>query len=550
VKRAQRGGDDLERGRQAYASRAWEDAHAALSAADGATPLALDDLERLAWAAELSGRTDGFVKLCERLYGAHVEAGACARAARAAFWLGMRLFSTGERARASGWIASAQRLLERQGHACVEHGYLVLPVVQRSFAAGEWQAGLEAARQAGEIGERFGDADLVTFALNLQGRALMRLGRVKEGLALVDEAMVAVTGGELSPVVTGLIYCSAIATCHQAYVLDRAREWTSALAAWCEAQPQLALFSGACMVHRAEIKQLSGAWPEAIAEVRRIAERFPGTVDPDAGGDAAYQEAEIHRLRGELAAAEEGYRAASHLGREPQPGLALLRLTQGSRDAAASGIRRALDATADPLQRARLLPATVEIMLAAGKADEARAACEELEAIASTFATDLLGVLAAHARGAVLLAAGDASGALGPLRRAFAGWQQAGAPYLAARIRVLVALACRALGDGDGTTLELDAARGVFQRLGAALDLARVESLLVERSAPARPGGLTPRELEVLRLVASGKTNKAIARQLFLSEKTVDRHVSNIFTKVNVSSRAGATAYAYQHKLV
>ncbi len=368
--------------------------------------------------------------------------------------------------------------------------------------------------------------------------------------------MLAATAGELSPIVTGLVYCGAIASCQRVYALDRAREWTSALAVWCDAQPQMVTFQGPCLVYRAEILQLRGAWRESIAEAGRAV----SAVEPAVSADAFYQEAEIHRLRGELALAEEAYRNASQRGREPQPGLALLRVAQGRSDAALSAIRRVVQAAVEPLARTRLLPAFVEISLAVGDVEGARGACAELEATAARFDIVVLDAMADHARGALQLAAGDAAGAVAPLRRAFHVWQNIGAPYIAARIRMALARAFQALGDEDGAGLELDAAREAFEQLGAAPDLAAVDALRPDADAGAKsdardldavaPHGLTPREVEVLRLVASGKTNKDIARDLYHSEKTVERHVSNIFPKVHVASRAAATAYAYEHGLV
>jgi DNA-binding CsgD family transcriptional regulator len=540
----------LEHGRQAIERRAWADAFRLLSLADQSVPLGADDLEQLALAAGLSGRDDDFLKAFERAHQAHVDAGECLRAARAAFWLGFRLHSLGEKARATGWLARAQRLVEREARDCVEAGYLLVPLAYRQLAAGDPESAHATAARAAEIGDRFAEADLSALARNLQGRALVWLGQVEAGLALLDEAMLAATGGELSPPVTGLIYCNVIDSCQNVYALDRAREWTTAHAAWCDAQPQLIAFSGICLVHRAEIMQLNGAWQDAIAEARRASTRDVRTAEQQAVAAAAlYQEGEVHRLKGEFAAAEEAYRGASQLGCEPQPGLSLLRLAQGRRDAAAAAIRRVTGAPGDRLRRIKLLPAFVEIMLAVDDIAAAREACGELDEIAEDFGTEVLGAIAAHARGAVDLAAGDAQAAVGPLRHAFAVWQQVEAPYIAARIRVLVGLTCRALGDEDGAALELDAASAAFEALGAAPDLARI-AMLAKAAHTERAGGLTARELQVLRLVAAGKTNKAIAGELQLSEKTVDRHVSNIFVKLDVPSRAAATAYAYEHKLI
>jgi DNA-binding CsgD family transcriptional regulator len=446
-----------------------------------------------------------------------------------------------------GWLARAQRLLERTGRECVEQGYLLLPVAEQKLDAGEIETACATAARAAEIGERFRDADLVACARHVQGRALVLQRQVKHGLELLGEAMIAVTAGELSPIMTGLIYCSVIDACQQIYAFDHAREWTCALAQWCDEQPEIIAFTGACRVHRAEILQLQGAWGEAIEEARHACERSPG-ANPQAAA-AFYQQGEVHRLRGEYAQAEEAYGHASQRGWEPQPGLALFRLAQGRKDMADAAIRRVVSATNDPLRRSRLLPAYIEIMLAIGDIEEARDACRELDDIALNFGTAVFEALAAHARGMVQLAEGDAEGALGSLRSAWQVWQQIDAPYYAGRVRMLVGLACRALGDQEGARLEFHAAQLVFERLGAAPDLARIASLTRD-TANHHAAGLTPRELQVLRLVSTGKTNKRIAAELSLSEKTVDRHLSNILTKLNVPSRAAATAYAYQHSLL
>lgn len=539
----------LELGRRAYDRRAWDDAYRQLSLADEAARLTVDDLELLALSAYLTGRDDDYLRVLERAHHAYLDASEGLRAVHCAFWLGLRLVFRGEMGPATGWFARARRLLERERHDCAEQGYLLLPVVEQHRAAGDCEAAYEVASGAAEIGERFRDADLVACARHLQGRVRLQQGQVAAGLALLDEAMVAVTAGELSPLVTGLIYCSVIEACQQVYALARAREWTSALAKWCAEQPQLVSFTGTCLVHRAEIMQLSGAWRDAIEEAQGAYERLLQVNNRKDAAAASYRQAEVLRLRGEFAEAEQAYRSASQWGWEPQPGLALLRMAQGRPDAAAMAIRRAASTITERLKRARLLPAYIEIVIAVGDIEEAQPACRELEEIADGFGTEVLRAIAAHARGAVDMAEGDARAALGSLHRALEVWRQVEAPYEAARVRVLIGLACRALGDDDGAALELDAARTVFEQLGAAPDLARVDSL-IQGAPTAHSHGLTRRELQVLRLVAAGKTNKAIAGKLCLSERTIDRHVSNIFNKLNVSSRAAATAYAYQNKLI
>jgi DNA-binding CsgD family transcriptional regulator len=542
--------DELGRGREFYARRAWVDAYKSLSHADQATPLGAEDLNLLATSAYMLGRDDDYLSGLERAHRAYLDGGEAVRAVRCAFWVGVNLALRGEMARATGWFGRAQRLLEREERDCVERGYLLVPVLLRHVATGDWEAAAGTAAEAAEIGERFGDADLLALAVHEQGHALVRQGRVEEGLGLLDEAMVAATAGELSPIVTGLVYCSVIAYCQELYELRRAQEWTDALTRWCEQQPDMVAHTGRCLMHRAEIMELQGAWRDALEEARRAVERLAqGALNQVAAGHALYRQGEIHRLRGKLAAAEEAYREASRCGCEPQPGLALLRLAEGNDDAAAAAIRRVVGETTEQLKRAGLLPAYVEIMLALGDVEEAHSACRELEEISARYGSTVLGAMSAQARGAVALAQGDARAALVALRHAWLVWQELEAPHEVARVRVLLGLACRALGDDDTATLELEAARGVFAQLGAAPDLVRVDSL-VRRAPPIDAHRLTPRELQVLRLVAAGKTNRAIAAELVLSERTVDRHVSNIFTKLGMSSRAAATAYAYKHQLV
>jgi DNA-binding CsgD family transcriptional regulator len=540
---------ELARGRESFTGRAWMDAYKSLSHADQEAPLGAGDLELLATSASMIGRDDDCLDSLERAYRVHLEAGEALRAVRCAFWVGINLLLRGETARGTGWLGRAQRLVEREANDCVERGYLLVPVMLRYEAMGDWEAAYATATDAAEIGERFGDADLLALTVHEQGCALIQQGRVEEGLGLLDEAMVAVTAGEVSPIVTGIVYCSVISGCQEVYALRRAQEWTAALTRWCEEQPDMVAFTGACMVHRAEIMELRGAWRSALQEAQQARRRCEQGNNQFTAAQAFYRQGEVHRLRGEFSVAEEAYRDASRYGWEPQPGLALLRLAQGNHAAAAAAIRRVVDETTPPLKRARLLPAYVEIMLAEDDAGKARSACQELQEISIRYESAMLDAMVAHAQGAVDLNEGDARAALLSLRRAWRVWQELEVPYEVARVRVLLGLACHALGDDDTASLELEAARDGFARLGAAPDLARIESLT--RSVSSDHGHrLTRRELQVLRLVAGGETNKAIATELVLSERTVDRHVSNIFTKLGVTSRAAATAYAYKHQLV
>ena len=540
---------ELGHGRDAYGRRAWTAAYDSLTAADGAEALSAGDLELLAVAAYMLGHVPEYLDALERAHDAYLLDEEILPAARAAVFLGMNLAMLGDLAQAGGWFARAERLVERTGTDCAERGYLLLPAAVRGEAVGDHTGAHDAAADAVAIAERFDDRDLFALAAHVQGHSLINLGRVDDGFKLLDEAMLGAIGGELSPVVTGIVYCGAIAGCEEAFDVRRAHEWTTALARWWEGQPDMVAFTGRCLAHRAEILQLRGAWPEALEEAKRAHERCQRSMNRLAAGQAAYQQAEVLRRQGDLAGAEAAYREANACGREPQPGLALLRLAQGDAEAAAAAVRRALGETTSPLRRSRLLPAYAEITIAAGDLEDARRAADELEAIAAEYPTAMLRAIAAHVRGAVELATGDASSSLVTLRGALLIWQELEAPYEAARARVLLAAACRSLGDEDTTALELDAARRVFDGVGAKPDVDRVDGMS-RRSDAGETHGLTARELEVLRLVAAGKTNREIAATLVVSEHTVARHVQNILGKLRVSSRTAATAFAFEHDLV
>ena len=525
----------------------WLATFEALSAADRRGPLDAEELERLSEAAYMLGRTEDYLKALERAFDSHLAAEAPLEALRCAFWIGVTLAQNGDVGPASGWLGRAARLLEEQGGDRVDRGYLLLPQVFEHEAVGDLEAAAATAGEAASIGRRFADADLFALAAHEQGHVLIKLGRIREGVRLLDEAMVSVTAGDLSPIVSGIVYCGVILACQDAQEVGRAQEWTTALSSWCERQPDLVAFTGRCLVHRAELLQLHGALPEALDEARRAEQRAEASENPGAAAEACYRRAEIKRMLGDFQAAEEAYREASMGGREPQPGLALLRLAQRDRNAAWASIRRALAETSEVAERAKQLPAMVEIGLDMGEIDAAQNASRELESIAAGQEEGALAAIAARARGAVELVTGEPEAALVPLRRAAGLWRRLEAPYEAARARELVGLACAALGDDDAAALELDAARSAFEKLGARADLARIDA---RTGTAAGAHGLTERELEVLRHLASGETNRAIADRLVLSERTVDRHVSNVFAKLGVSSRAAATAFAYENRLL
>jgi DNA-binding CsgD family transcriptional regulator/tetratricopeptide (TPR) repeat protein len=536
----------LEEGRAAFARQEWGTAFERLSTADRASPLALADLELLGNAAYLTGRTEECDALSVRVHHECLRLDDPCGAARCAFWLGLSLLLRGEVAQARGWLARAHGLVDDLD--CPERGYLLVMDGFQQVAAGDPEAAYTSYARAAEIGEQFSDHDLLAFGRLGRGEARIALGDAASGLVLLDEAMVAVTAGEVSPMVAGIMYCAALEACFGVSDLARATEWTAALDAWCEAQTDLVPYRGQCLVHRAEIMQLHGSWPDALDAAEQAGDWLTRPPHP-ALGLAYYLQGELHRLQGRFVQADAAYRQANRAGVDPTPGVALLRLATGEVSEAVAAIRRVVDEQQNRVLHAKALLAFVEIMLASGDLPAARRGAERLAAVAANLDVPFLHAAVAHSRGAIQLADGATGPALAQLRQAWSIWRSLDAPYEAARERVLIGLGYRALHDEVGAEMELDAARSAFEQLGAAPDLARVLALS-ERVEVETPGGLTAREVEVLRLVAAGETNREIGSSLTISEHTVARHLQNIFSKLGVSSRAAATAYAYEHGLV
>jgi ATP/maltotriose-dependent transcriptional regulator MalT len=535
--------DVLLQAREAYQRRDWV---LALDRLRGAGDLAPEDTMALATSAYLLGNADEAVRALQAGYQDRVRNGDSLGAARFASWLGQLLTVRGEFAVGGGWVARAQRLLETEPEDVVERGYLLAHETFQHIYRGDFARAGETAARIVATGRRFSEPDLVAQGLMMQGRIMIYSGRVPEGLALLDEAMVGLTAGEVSPIIAGMVYCSMIEACQELSDFSRAAAWTSALTRWCDAQLGLVPYAGQCSLHQGQIMRLRGAYDEALAEFARAQRRYEkeGTAAPT--GMALAEQGDVLRVRGELDDAEAAYRQAAEFGYEPQPGLALSWLARGRTTAASSAIHRLLAEARGPVQRSRLLPAAVEILVAARLPDEARRHSDEFSEIASAFGNSALRAMAAYAAASVHLASGETEDALGSARESCRLWSDVGSPYEIARARVLVARTLRELGDEDSATAELAVARHNFAELGASPRVLEVDKLL----GRARPSGLTGREIEVLRLVAEGRSNPDIARALVLSHKTVERHLSNIFTKLDVPSRTAAAAYAHEHGLM
>ena len=537
--------DDLERARDAVERRSWSEAYAIFEELED-PDLAPAEWESFADAAWWTGRQDESIAARQKAYTSYADAGDERRAGWMAARLCIEHFIRDEPAAGMGWLARSRR------HAaglpdCVELGFMSVLEATVLRYGGDLASAGPLAERATEIGERFGDRDLLALAIHTQGLILIAQGRVTEGVPLLDEAMTSVVAGEVGDYWAGAVYCNVIAACLEIADVRRAAEWAEAARAWSESIPSESLYPGLCRVNRAQVASLRGEWSLAEAESVLATEQLMIT-NPPLAAEALYETGDVRRRRGDLAGAEAAFERAHELGFQPQPGLGLLRLAQGKIDAALSALRSAVAApSGNRLRTARLQWALAEAALAAGDLDAARSSADELDAIARDSDARVLEASAATVRGSVRSAEGDLPGAVASLRHASALWQELRLPYEAARARMQLGLALRAAGDDDGARMELRAALAAFEKLGASRDAAAASDLL---GGPTElPRGLTAREAEVLRLVAAGKTNRDIAVELVISEHTVARHLQNMFVKLGVSSRSAATAFAYEHGL-
>lgn len=535
----------VRRAHEALAARRFAKAHDAFSRADQHGDLATADILGWSDAAWWLGRADQALQLAELGHQRLLDEGQPIRAAMEAISLGFLLMLRGEFSTASGWLHRGRSLVERSRD---EHamGYVLHLDAEQALESGELDRAVELARRAAETGRLTSDTALTSLALMTEGTARLRAGAVTEAMAVLDEAMLPVQAGQVPPEYAGNLYCQMIEICWELADLRRAREWTAATERWCEQFDSSVMFSGICRMHRVQLRQLAGQWDAAEAEAEVVCDELVG-MNVAVVAEGHYLLGDLLRLRGCIEEAEAAYRRAHELGRDPQPGLALLRTQGGQAPNALTSLQTALAGFREgDYRRTPLLRAVVDIAAEADDLEVAAQAADELSGMAQRWKTDGLRAASAHTRGAVELAAGEAAGAIAPLREAIRWWHELGAPYDGARARVLLAEACAGLGDWDAWWLELDAAAATLERLGALVDLRRLERT---RPDAQPPGHLTPREAEVLALVAEGGTNRQVADRLVLSEKTVARHLANIYLKLDVSTRTAAAAWARRNGL-
>ena len=523
----------------------WPETYRRLSNRDP-SDLTPDELEVLADSAWLVCRLQESLDARQRAYAGYQVAQDDRSAVRTAWRLFWDNLYNGDKVVALGWLRRAHRHLVGVPESA-EHGFVALAESELALNRGAGDQAHAHAVHAIEIGERHGTPSLVAFGLTLRGRALIAQGRLEDGCAALDEAMTLLLSGQLDVFFTGAVFCTVIAECSDIADMERAAEWTEAARAWCVSLPVVTPFHGICRIHRGEVLGLLGSWTEAEDEIRTAGEELTA-FKPRSAAEALYALAEIQRRRGDLAGAEHSYLRAHELGRDPQPGLALVRLAQGQSTAASAALRTALaDQSTSLGRRADLLAAQVSVALAAGDQECAREAADKLSSIAGALDRPAVIATAAFARGALQLASNDAEGAITDLHSALAIWRDLRLPYEEAQAHLLLGKAVQAMGDEEGARLETQAARAGFERLGARRDALRASAALARR--PDQLAGLTAREAEVLRLVAAGMSNRQIGQALAISEYTVARHLQNLFVKLGVSSRAAAAAVAVGQQL-
>lgn len=480
----------LQAGREAIARHAWREAFDLLSAADAVAALDPEDLEKLAEAAWWTGRLQHCIESRERAFAGYQKRGETRRAAKVALDVSHDYFGKLAHSIGAGWFNRAERLLQAEGD-CAEQGYLSMFHAMSMLPMGDFDGAIIASKRTLDIGMRFGDRDLQAYGLTLKGMALVKRGDVPAGLALLDEATVAAVSGEVGPMASGIIYCMAISATAALADYERAGQWTEASRKWCERQ-SIAGFPGVCRVHRAEIMRLRGSWAEAEQEARRALNELQN-FNLEFAAEGFYEIGEIRTRMGDLEEAKDAFRQAHELGRDPQPGLALLYLAEGNVEAAASALKSALDdPSLDRLRRCRLLTPQVSTALATGDFETARAAVEEAESISESYGSTVLKACSLLVRGELQMAEGDHAAAVQNCRQSWRLWKEADLPYEGARARVALAVALRANDDEAGAELELRAARSTFHKLGAVLDLRRVMDLLGEEVAVGLPRASVP----------------------------------------------------------
>lgn len=533
--------DGLGGARDAVARHDWEACLAAAAECETDGPeLEAERLALLADAAWWMGQLDRCIEAREHAYRLYDELGDARQAGQCAVWLYEHHCFRASPSIASGWLGRARRALD-QGADCAELGALLLREAEVLHGGGDLDGAAALTERGIELGRQLRCVDLEAEALQALGRIRIDQGRPGEGLALLDEAMLFAVEGRLSPYSTGKVYCSLISACEQLGDVRRAAEWTDATLRWSERHP-LAMWPGICRVHHAALLTLRGQWAAAEREARHACEDIGDFSVVNAATGFA-EIGDIRRRLGDLDGAEAAFARAEEIIGGPCGGVALLRLAQRRVDAATAIITRLLnDQTWNRLERGRLLPARVQIAVAAADLPAAAQATDELEQIAADFDSPLLTAAALSARGRLQFAQGEAEAACATLREALREWQSLDVPYEVATVRLLLGQACRDCGDDESATKSFETAAAIFDRLGAALDVRATRDL---SQGSVLPAGLTAREAEVLQLVADGQTNKEIAASLFLSERTVARHLSNIFTKIGVTSRTAAASFYY-----